>query len=491
MKQLNQILVIMSLMLSTSTIAKDGNVSGGGGGETLPQNPVSPARIYEVVTRAKLGLRLFLKNELYRYGITEIHSPLEQKLFGSQKTLADALETADIEIQMDAPCYNADNKPVDGSIVGVRKGNICISPFSIAPKLIEERAYIETLALILHELTHTIGANEVEANEYQVRAAFLLKGHLESEALELARQNADLAQVIGINIKKLAAMNFNQEAAANLRQLISEQKRRYFELSLPMKWPIMFHDFSEISWFELELVRLSLALIALDETMRYQYERAFNGQREISYENLDWPKHEVRRNPFRNTIVRRLENDSDVKRELLEIGDYFSKEGYRLFQLFVSGSAPALPNYPHLISPNPWRKFVGQYKVTSQKCQYNGIQGPAPDMTFIEIFEERGFIELRRQTKTGLFVDGVYNGGVITPILGEARVFGDDHKVVATSEQGDLWGDQVPWQKKSVSLESSGTGFVFRDTFRYQSRTQSGKWESWSECVLTLDKKID
>ena len=481
--------MVLAVVAALSLDANAGNVSGGGGGGTLPASPVSNWRIYQIITHAKIDLRLFLKSQQYDYGLYS-SGALDQKLFGGDRTLYDALESTDIEIRMDGPCFDANQQPVDGSIHATKPGDICISAASMAPKLIEERAYTETLALILHELAHTLGADEKEASEYQQWAAYHIKAHNEHQAERIAREAYNFATSVGQRLDKLSriATTLNNPETLELAQNIFEDLQKHNALSDP-NYPIFrLYNYSETSWLDLQDVRLWLIVTYLDGNPmgRASYDNAFRGLDEIAFKDLDWPLFEPNKNPFGDTVIRRVKTEDDLKRELLDLASYFNKERSRIYGLFLGTSSPAEPNYPHPIKENPWKNFIGHYAVTTMNCQKDGITSNPNDSLSFEIFENNNLVQMKTFAAHSSGTDGLYNGGILSPIPAEVRVDGDQNHAIAMVEQGDRWGENTPWTKKSLELSRTSTGFTLTDTYRNQRRSASGKVESWSSCTYQL-----
>ena len=169
------ILAQSSLALAGTT----GGISGGGGGTTNP-SPVSRERVAEAVEKGPGPILAYLKGAQSRYDwalstksgeLGDEHGEREKalfiKLFSGPKTILDIYAKAKIEIRSTEPCYDAEGKPWDGSVYASTPGAVCISSFTMAPKLSERNVASETMALIIHELSHQLGANEDEAQAIQ------------------------------------------------------------------------------------------------------------------------------------------------------------------------------------------------------------------------------------------------------------------------------------------------------------------------------------
>lgn len=153
-----------------TSLAMAGAVSGGGGGTTNPA-PADPEWIVLAtgIDSGKIMTSWFNRQEELFELLNErekTQSPYF-KIFRGRKSIFEIIKQTAVEVRMSAPCYDANGDAKDGSIYASRPGAICISPFTMAPKLNEYNVKIETVALIVHELTHLAGTDEQEAESIQ------------------------------------------------------------------------------------------------------------------------------------------------------------------------------------------------------------------------------------------------------------------------------------------------------------------------------------
>ena len=176
----------LSLIVLQSSMALAGGISGGGGGTTNP-SPVSQDRVAQAVDSGAGPILAYLKGAQNRYfsalpfkkgefqeGYAEYDKALFAKLFSGPKSILDIFNEAKIEIRSAQPCYDADGKAWDGSIYANQPAAICISSLSMASKLNERNVAAETMALIIHELSHQLDATEAEAQAIQEDAIKVL-----------------------------------------------------------------------------------------------------------------------------------------------------------------------------------------------------------------------------------------------------------------------------------------------------------------------------
>lgn len=168
-------ILLLSLLLSTFTIEvsrADGGVGSGGGGTSNPA-PVPQSEIIDLVQggAAPLLITWFQRQEeIFLSASPEAQSrSVFRKVFTSSRTVYEVIRGVRITLREEEPCYDSAGNPWDGS-VGSSRYEICLSPFSMAPKLNELNFEAETLALLAHEISHLLGTTEEEARAIQRRA---------------------------------------------------------------------------------------------------------------------------------------------------------------------------------------------------------------------------------------------------------------------------------------------------------------------------------
>jgi hypothetical protein len=170
------LLVIAIVSFSLPTMAGRGTtrgaVSGGGGGTTNPE-PSNPYWVTEAI-RSYSGpiISMFLnhKESLFEdltdeEKMTSVYAKLFRPTSG--KNIFEILKSTKIEVRMNETCYDANNEAWDGSIYATQPNAICISAFNLASKINSRYLASETLALLVHELSHLAGTTEEEAQEIQ------------------------------------------------------------------------------------------------------------------------------------------------------------------------------------------------------------------------------------------------------------------------------------------------------------------------------------
>lgn len=144
-------------------------VDGGGGNRLASLHPSKEA-IKTWIEFIKGPASLVLKRiEMVTGKPTSETSPLlvnlHKKLFAGKSTIYHALKEAQFQVQESGPCYDTSGKEVDGSAKDMPK--ICISSQRLSKSLTLENAQPELLALVIHEVSHMMGATEKEAMKIQ------------------------------------------------------------------------------------------------------------------------------------------------------------------------------------------------------------------------------------------------------------------------------------------------------------------------------------
>jgi hypothetical protein len=161
-------LIIGLCITAMNSLAWAGGVSGGGGGGTTNPDPTSTTRIAATLAKNGVILRLWLNKEEAEYFYSgESQKSAERDLlkvfFGSDRDVYSAIVLATVHMKMHESCFDLDGKPTDGSFDPAHPNDICISPFSMAPKLNEYNVDKESVGLLVHEFAHMMGANEKQA----------------------------------------------------------------------------------------------------------------------------------------------------------------------------------------------------------------------------------------------------------------------------------------------------------------------------------------
>jgi len=238
------------------TLALAGAVSGGGGGTTNP-HPANPDSIVYSVKNysAKIITTWFNIREAVfnRLDPEKKKASPYYKIFQSDKNIFELIKSTEAELRMSRPCLDAQGLERDGSIYASKPQAICISPFTMAPKLSEYNYTQETLALIIHELTHLMGADEEEAESIQQDAIYDFN-------------KMDFMDVI-VNIDLLSG----KYSKGDISMLIEE-----------MKWAVQWPDMLNLDEFN----RWSHSLLNIKNAVEYNHSDKINFLRDSQYKLL-------------------------------------------------------------------------------------------------------------------------------------------------------------------------------------------------------------
>lgn len=485
-----------------SDARSSGAVSGGGGG-TLPANPVSIREIDEIVKTALPEMRLVAR-EMSRRVFRGAESPLDIKLFGGPKTIVDLLEETGYELRTDKPCLDRFGNEVDASIFANKPNAICISAFRIAPKLIEERARVETLALIFHEISHKLGTSEAEATEFQKEAAYLLS-QADPDELNLP-QSMMISDFPHSVSRVLVALAANIEKGATnkvLEELTKDLSQRAFDFSTATnpKNPYSYYSRRQdeyVGWLTMRLQVAKQTLFArVDEDREYWEKRLdeiFGAGGTVttygSYLRQQAPS-SYRGNDFENNILLRPQTDQDLIEELRSLGAAFVDETEYLHPF---GSMAGLALLKHASdSPtakrSPFAMFVGRYKVSDVTCTAHNYSKPETRIPMeIEFLlsstGNHNQVELKKSWASMWSTDILQDNGHTS--LGGAVMQTDGSDLPgakmaeATAVFGTPWTER--WMVQKTRVEERPEGLFYVDTYQNEERTWRGPFESSYRC---------
>lgn len=485
-----------------SDARSSGAVSGGGGG-TLPANPVSIREIEEIVNTALPEMRLVVR-EMSRRVFRGAESQLDIKLFGGPKTIVDVLEETGYELRPDKPCLDRFGNEVDASIFANKPNDICISAFRIAPKLIEERARVETLALIFHEISHKLGTTEEEATEFQKDAAYLLS---QADPNELRFPQwlmlSDFADSLASSLVAYAN-RVEQGAAENVLDALSKdlnRKRYDFSGAIRPKNPYSHYtrrQFEYVEWLETRL-----------RIVDYTLNLKFDGQPEYWVEKLDevfgqggtvttygsFLRSEsptsYRGNDFENNLLTRPQTDEDLIAELRSLGAALREEA-RFLHPFGSMAGLALLRHAS-DSPNakrsPFTIFVGSYKVSDVTCtakNYGKPEARVPLEIELALSTSGNFNEIQlKKSWASMWATDILQDNGHTSLGGAVmQTDGIDQPgakmAEATAVFGTPWTER--WMVQKTRVEERAGELYYVDTYQTEERTWRGPFEASYRC---------
>lgn len=187
MTLLNRTLIMAAVTFSFSNLsfAKNitayGGVSGGGGNVIDPTPPDILPETDTVEYMIKSSLKqvhtyLYQKSQQFESGqLSQYEQELFAKVFRRENSILKALYKVEPEVDERQPCFDFDRQPVDASIATNKQNHFCVSAFTLRQKVIHSEIPAQSAALMIHEYSEIVGANEDDAVALQRLALDELK----------------------------------------------------------------------------------------------------------------------------------------------------------------------------------------------------------------------------------------------------------------------------------------------------------------------------
>lgn len=171
---MKKVFLIATFFIGASALA-GGTV--GNGGDSIPSELASVEQIQGALNNSPLLIRLWLNSVdrrmnpgLFEFQQSEANLAVPKgagKLFLDDKAIFNSLGNLNIIFKKNSSCTMSGDGKHDGSAVSTEPFTICISGFSLSKKLTQLDFRVQTEALILHEISHLMGADEDEAVSVQ------------------------------------------------------------------------------------------------------------------------------------------------------------------------------------------------------------------------------------------------------------------------------------------------------------------------------------
>jgi hypothetical protein len=342
-----------------------GGISGGGGG-SLPGLKVSPWDVQDVLKTAQRDLRFYLR---YKENGFDAASPTAEEtlLFGGAKTILTLVDSTPIDMRLDRPCYDQTGAEVEGSVANTVPGGICISAWLLSKNVTSERIYSETLALVLHELTHLLGADEQMATELQKEAAFHLRKIDDRTTQGMAERAEDLLNLAFVSLESALA-DLENKPFSVLRVLIEDIQDKFTDLRvMALDFPYSLLLNRDDQYLRYQSARLIAAGWYVseadgDQGAKSLLDAIFRTSDSVTLDNFHgyWA---LSSDLFAREWVTRLRDRASLKSFLLQVREYVEDLQRMIFEL--------KQNFPigNRVGPwspaNPWEQFLGSYEVIS------------------------------------------------------------------------------------------------------------------------------
>jgi len=484
----------------------EGGISAGGGG-TLPAEPISVQRVFEIVDQAKKLLRLYINYERKYKDLVFYNN-----FYDGEENLATQLEKTDIEVMEEAPCKDKFGNEVDASVYGERTNTICLSAQRVASKLIEANAYQEILALLIHELSHFLGSNEEEATDLQRFSLFGLS-KLSSDGFAMI-EAVTWDDVHDYSFKRMFE-KIDQAILDNNLHKLSENIRA-LHVALEKKGgtvgdtfrPLVYFDYLIGDYHNIMLAKLRLAnsfinSLNLSSSDDELYQKCFGEQtlKKISEFSKECFIVHEEDNIYPDYAIKKINNPGELKKYLEDVYIYSIDLMDYIRAIAFNKPLPYFHLPTNLQEKNPWNSYLGKYELKLVNCSSEGEVGRwgLGDLIEIEIFETTKNYPLENM-KTTYLREKMSNGSREDEIASGAgnnntmKVFDNGQDgVVAEEENGNRWYDRQAhgWNKTTKTLKKmSDDEFIYTvkyDYFRYSS--YNGAIQSTKECSYKAYKQ--
>ncbi len=331
------IIASLSLLLTLRVYA--GGVSGGGGG-TVPADPISAQDLRKIVEEERWELKQFFNAyEIIQKtrGKGNCQDSVCEKLFNGEHTIFSVLDS-DINFQESAPCLGPDGEPHDGYAADQ---SICLSLFSMVQKLDVSEARPQVLALIGHELSHLVALDEKEADQVQKAAlkAFWSKREEEMSKRRESVKSGMREALEELELSRDMAEKNSEVALYNYEMFVENARYQIINLAeeLRGKFSFSFISLSNYGAEDEAFWRLVWVLDALVSSGKTELDNVFSGASELTikqaYENnaknnfkVDFrepfysyrPEARIYRVTDSKTLVKELDAIIDIYRLLIE-----------------------------------------------------------------------------------------------------------------------------------------------------------------------------
>ena len=323
--------------------ASCGAVSTGGGNIDLADQVPLANYSWLIVNDSPSAIYVWFQKHLNAYQEDSDsylrNNPQFVKMFVDPVKTLKILKNLTVEIKSTEPCYDFAGNAVDGSINTTTENAICISTHRISKKLDGYSYERETLALMIHEISHLFDTSEIEADEIQGDARFSFA----------STSTLDLAVELDMQVKYFREL---QQSITSLI-LVGEKGDAYYLSSIRntmlnsreelFTFQYSFLDFDAYKIYTPQFMRLSVAESfygyknnpELSEYHKEVLDTQFQGQDQatawqIIYNENGFDSHE---SGYHDVVIEYPHSFENVKSELLKLSKYYEKVELQMKQL--------------------------------------------------------------------------------------------------------------------------------------------------------------
>ena len=224
----NFLALIVITSMALAQLAMGGNGSSGGG-NLLPKDRISENQFTDVLSKAKLVSEAYFDFVQNYPENSKLPLQVISKLFQGENSVQDMLRRSKIVIAKDEPCFS-ENQEKDASYTETSGYGpvICISQERITSKINKLEATTQIWALVAHEISHSMGTTEAEAELIQATAAnTMVAGAYEKirdARLNGANNLLSLRTIISTLRKTISKSLSSQEVEELLPELLMESQ---------------------------------------------------------------------------------------------------------------------------------------------------------------------------------------------------------------------------------------------------------------------------
>lgn len=455
-------LILLPLLLLAETLWAGGNTGGmdGGGGGTLPAHPASIYEIQDIAQEAKPDLLYLLNGYEWREKYDQ-QKPLYKKLFGGPRKAQEVLKDLRLEVRLDKPCLTSGGTEVDGSIYGLKSNTICLSAFRISQKVDKAAAEREVLALLMHEISHFLGATEDEAVDLQKDISWWIlnakaDSRLEGDSIRYALDSFE--SLLGGGIEALTQADLAKANERLSSALINLNKFEGLTYSSPYRlFEARDEQYQDLLRLKLIWARNFVETLIPGSEQNYaidQYNKMFNGREYfVAYEDMGWDKDHL----YRNEQVQKLHSVTELTDLLLQLKREYEIRSAYTYQVTFGMRWMTLKGHLTVPANNPWEKFVGQYVVQSVQCDSPSNR---ENETEFDVEKSPAGLYFRHIFQSASMSDriefGAYNMNAYLNNYGETQ----DGGVFMIHEMGGSWStrDYADTQISSLVLKKTSDG---------------------------------
>ncbi len=482
-------LFLAVIVLFVTKIYASGNSGGmdGGGGGTLPTHPAPVHLIREIVSESKAKL-LHLLNKYETRTEYDDSNTLLKKLYGGPRKAQDVLNDLRVEIREEKPCLTSHGTEVDASIHAVKPNTICISAFRISKKIDQAAIEREIFALLAHEVSHFMGADEAEAEKIQKDIAWSILNGTRDPAYDPKKSRDEISSATDFIRKTVEEIQKGELNSADewLSRALAALTRAHGNSSdaIFRIFGLREIDYQDVLRFKLLWAHryLKTLIPGPDQAANQQQYNIMFGEKDFFLLQggfFDDSHLYVNEKIYKlSTVAKLVELLSKLQRE------YEVRAAYS-WQSIYGNNWLNLDGHKTKIFENPWMNFIGLYSVKASDCSNeSSVFGK---LTELKVYSLDDKLFLVKTNPYGLSTDrielGAYN---INTYLNDYGLI-SENKVYMTHQMGGSWSDRTFLHRtvSKLTLETlSNQTFKMTYESSFEDRDVT-KPDMNSTCVLT------